>query len=317
MSYNWSEITTLAMFTTNFNSSLMCYAHSKGVRVVPHGAYPITELIDYDKRQAWIRKQLKTVQEVYADGINLDIEDPTRNNTNDTYLLTVFVEEVVTAFKNASKDYQVTFDVAWSPDCIDGRCYQAKLIAEVTDFIVVMSYDERGQIFGPCIASANSALLTTAKGIEEYLDLGIPPDKLVLGLPWYGYDYPCLELTEENVCSIPKVPYRGVNCSDAAGRQRGYGDICDLVFTSSIDVMWNATLQSPFFNFKHQSTGQDHQMWYDDPRSLSMKYVYAKQQGLKGLAFWNVDQLDYSDSPRAKEQTAKMWEAIGLFLFRD
>ena len=32
-------------------------------------------------------------------------------------------------------------------------------------------------------------------GIDQFLKLGIPADKLVLGLPWYGYDYPCIHYT--------------------------------------------------------------------------------------------------------------------------
>ena len=76
MQYNWTHITTLAMFT-DFNSSLMCYAHSRNVRVVIHGSYPVSELVDVDKRKAWVQTQLQMVQELYADGINIDIEDPT------------------------------------------------------------------------------------------------------------------------------------------------------------------------------------------------------------------------------------------------
>ena len=34
----------------------------------------------------------------------------------------------------------------------------------MTDFLIVMSYDERSQIYGPCIAGPNSAFGTTFKG---------------------------------------------------------------------------------------------------------------------------------------------------------
>lgn len=33
-------------------------------------------------------------------------------------------------------------------------------------------------------------------GIQKYLDLGISPDKLILGVPWYGYYYSCLSLAQ-------------------------------------------------------------------------------------------------------------------------
>ena len=33
-------------------------------------------------------------------------------------------------------------------------------------------------------------------GLERYIDIGVPADRLVLGVPWYGYNYPCLAMSE-------------------------------------------------------------------------------------------------------------------------
>eukprot|EP01046_Picozoa_sp_COSAG06_P026877 COSAG06_NODE_2338_length_7054_cov_4.655787_5_plen_78_part_00 len=52
----------------------------------------------------------------------------------------------------------------------------------------VMGYDTRSQIFDECIASAKAALPVLRKGLQAYLDLGIPPHQLVMGVPWYGYN---------------------------------------------------------------------------------------------------------------------------------
>ena len=41
--YNWSLLTTVALLT-DFNDSLLCHAHSKGVRVVLSASYPMNEL---------------------------------------------------------------------------------------------------------------------------------------------------------------------------------------------------------------------------------------------------------------------------------
>ena len=46
--YNWSLLTTVALFT-GFNDSLLCHAHSKGVRVVLSASYPISELHNFTK----------------------------------------------------------------------------------------------------------------------------------------------------------------------------------------------------------------------------------------------------------------------------
>lgn len=143
----------------------------------------------------------------------------------------------------------------------------------------------------------------------EYLSLGIKPDKLVLGLPWYGYDYPCVEL-QDNVCYIKHVPFRGVNCSDAAGRQIEYAEIQDLTISrAQLGPQWDQDSASYFFNYE-DSVGGKHQVWYDDVDSLREKYKFAASEGLNGVAIWNSDLLDYSDISRAQMQRKQMWDAL-------
>lgn len=145
--------------------------------------------------------------------------------------------------------------------------------------------------------------------MEEYLALGIKPEKLVLGLPWYGYDYPCLDL-KENVCYIKHVPFRGVNCSDAAGRQIEYAEIQDLVVSrATYGPQWDEDSASFFINYE-DSVGGNHQVWYDNPHSIKQKCEFAVREGLNGVAIWNADLLDYSDEARAKQQTKEMWDAL-------
>lgn len=66
------------------------------------------------------------------------------------------------------------------------------------------------------------------RGIEEYRRIGVASEKLILGVPWYGYRYPC-EYVEDSgkgrYCEIKKVPFRGVNCSDAAGSEIAFKSI--------------------------------------------------------------------------------------------
>lgn len=140
--------------------------------------------------------------------------------------------------------------------------------------------------------------------------LGIGPEKLVLGLPWYGYDYPCLELSEMHVCSIKRVPFRGVNCSDAAGRQIEFAEIEDLILSRlTYGPQRDEDSASIFFNYE-DSVGGKHQVWFDNVTSLKQKYEFASTENLNGIAIWNSDLLDYSDIPRAKQETKEMWDAL-------
>ena len=140
--------------------------------------------------------------------------------------------------------------------------------------------------------------------------MGISPDKLVLGLPWYGYDYTCLSF-EKDICTLKQVPFRGVNCSDAAGRQLEYGILQDILTSRAVNGrQWDPVQLSPFFHYQ-DTAGAIHQVWYDDPESLSIKYAYATDWAkLRGIALWNSDLLDYSDIPRAKQQTEDMWNTL-------
>lgn len=57
--------------------------------------------------------------------------------------------------------------MAWSPACIDKRCYNYTGIADACDFLFVMSYDEQSQIWTDCIAKANAPYLQTLVGKDE------------------------------------------------------------------------------------------------------------------------------------------------------
>ena len=46
-----------------------------------------------------------------------------------------------------------------------------------------------------------------------------------------------------------------------------------------------------------------HQMWFDDPKSLTYKYNYAVSIGLRGVGMWEADALDYGNSTKAKQAT--------------
>ena len=50
-------------------------------------------------------------------------------------------------------------------------------------------------------------------GARRFLARGVPAHKLVLGVPFYGYAYPCLNSgVTDDVCAIPRAAWRGVNC---------------------------------------------------------------------------------------------------------
>ncbi|KAG1675634.1 Di-N-acetylchitobiase [Nymphon striatum] len=183
---SWNIITTIALFMPA-DPNLVCMAHKHKVRIVHSTSFPKANLTNAKIRKEWILNQLKYAQKNNLDGINIDFEDPIDETDNST--------RNVDSRSSHIGACRITYDVAWSPDGIDDRFYDYKGIAEASDFIFIMSYDEQSQGFSlPCLAKANSDNRNTLKGVLKYRNLEIPFNKMVLGLPWYGYRYNCIKL---------------------------------------------------------------------------------------------------------------------------
>ncbi|XP_030640682.1 di-N-acetylchitobiase [Chanos chanos] len=306
--YDWSKVTTVAAFG-EYDPDLMCYAHSKGARLVLKGDVHLPEIVDPANRTAWIKKQVNLAKAQFMDGINIDIEQAVAHASPEYYALTALVKETTEIFHKEIPGSQVSFDVAWSPKCIDKRCYDYIAIAGSCDLLFVMSYDEQSQIWGDCIAMANAPYNQTLTAYDQYIGMKIDPKKLVMGVPWYGYDYTCQDFSEGGVCTIPKVPFRGAPCSDAAGRQIAYHTMMKQLNASMSGRLWDKVQQAPYYNYKDKE-GRIHQVWYDDPESISLKAAYVTKHGMRGIGMWNGNLLDYSNNPVARQQTKDMWNAL-------
>ena len=105
----------------------------------------------------------------------------------------------------------------------------------------------------------------------------------MLGVPWYGYRYECVAGTSATAttCPIPQVPFRGINCSDAAGSEVGLSDILSRLPKSTTGRRWDDYQAAPYFNTVEGGTTV--QYWYDDVQSLTPKYARARELGLRGV----------------------------------
>ncbi|KAF5923604.1 di-N-acetylchitobiase [Diceros bicornis minor] len=304
-SYDWSQITTIVLFGA-YDSELMCYAHSKGARVVLKGDVSLKSIMDPNFRASWIAQQVQLAKAQHMDGINLDIEQELSCSSPAYDALTALVKETTDAFHREIEGSQVTFDVNWSPRYTD-RCYNYTGIADACDFVFVMSYDEHNPVWSECIAAANAPYDMTLTGYDDFIKRGVNPKKLVMGLPWYGYDYTCLSLSEDHVCATATT--RSPPCRGVSTHQVPYKIIMKQVNRSLSGIQWNKDQKSPYYNYK-DSDGRIHQVWFDNPESISLKAAYIRSHGLLGIGMWNANCLDYSADPIAKQQTEDMWKAL-------
>lgn len=309
-------MTTLAWGDSD--PELVCKAHSHGVRMIRGAPGDIPLNGTKTERQAWIQALVEDIQKRHLDGVTFDFESPLTFDDVRVKNYVNIVKETTAALHSAVPGSQTSVCVAWSPDDIDGRAYDVVGLADASDLLYVMSYDTRSQIFDRCIASANSPASRARYGLQRYVDLGISPSKLILGTPWYGYNYPCQESLEtieaSTYCTIDLVPFRGVNCSDAAGSEYPMSTVEDIRANdpTASKLMRDESTETPFFHYVENKTGVVHQIWYDDAVSSKTKYDVALTMGVRGVGPFTFSDLDYSNE-RAGSQAEAMWGALASY----
>jgi len=319
--YDWDQLTTVAW---SEDQDLMCLAHSKGARVVLN-AYPGLRdaLQNATSRMTWVRATVQKALDLHMDGVNFDWEDPALVDDKLVISYTKLVAETTLAMHTLIPGSQVSVDVPWSPFDVDGRNYDWAGLAAAADILFVMSYDMQSQIFGKCIASANSPPDLVEKGLHQWINLGVPRSKLVLGLPWYGYDYPCQADSagtpmspQGEACLLPAVGFRGAPCSDAAGGQINFSAAMEIIHAArnTTPLTWDPVQRCQYFNYRSHEDGLIHQVWLDTPESLKAKYALAVKLGLRGVGMWNLQTLDHNSAdPTIRSETQAMWGALDTF----
>lgn len=146
----------------------------------------------------------------------------------------------------------------------EGHDYAA--LGEAADGVLLMTY-EWGYTYGPPMAVAP---LPQVRRVLEYALTEIPPEKIFLGIPTYGYDWP--------------LPYeRGITRAEslspeqALSRAREYG----------VSIQYDEASQAPFFRYTAEN-GQEHEVWFEDARSAEAKLALAAENSLQGLGLWNL-----------------------------
>lgn len=326
--FDWSRITTLAVWEFGIRPELLCYAHSLGVKVVLPASLPTKVYAGADAaaKDAWVAATVKAVRSAFADGVNFDTEDAIDGQDAQTR---AGLTDIVARTRAALPDLQITFDVGAWPG-VDDRFYDFSALAAATDFFVVMAYDMASAVWGACLASPNSPPPMVNQGILNWLAVaGVAPSSLVLALPWYGRSYACADGTAPGAryCPIEPSPWRSAPCTDATADAVAFSAVPAMLKRSvgafagaagagrpSLD----AVLESRYFNVpgKAGEAGPPTQVWFDDVASLRGKYRNAiATHGLRGIGCWTANMLDYGPAPfndtsLIPSATHEMWAAI-------
>ena len=145
----------------------------------------------------------------------------------------------------------------------EGKDYRA--LGEIVDHALIMTY-EWGYTYGPPMAVAP---LNQVRRVVEYAVTEIAPEKLDLGIPNYGYDWP--------------LPYeRGVTAATTIGNVQAV----QIAIEQGVAIQFDELSQSPFFTY--ESAGAQHEVWFEDVRSIQKKFELIKEFGLGGCGYWQI-----------------------------
>jgi di-N-acetylchitobiase len=172
-----------------------------------------------------------------------------------------------------------------------------------------MAYD----MIGPPHQLANCPYDGLAKSVKDYASYGVAAHKIVFGLPWYGYRFPCANSTRSAACEP--------NCADGRKTcpQIDYAaavqELNNFSRTTGIDE-WklDTASQSVYFESLSMDGASRHQLWFDDEVSLAAKYRACRAFGARGVAMWTAGSLEYGNEGSAGyNRTATMWGALREF----
>jgi spore germination protein len=207
-------------------------------------------------RQNLIKQLHAQVKKDRYDGVNIDFEfiPPA-----DADAFTQFLHELKNTL-GADKIVSVavfarTGQEKWSV------AYQYKAIGQIVDRVVVMAYD----YCYPDSAAGPVAPLWWVRDVGTYMIANIPREKILLGLPTYGYDWGstgrAVTVTRPKLAIIQNK-YR---------------------VTAGFD--WKS--MSPYYLYTDEN-GRQHTIWLENESSLAAKWNLATTNRLGGIAFWRI-----------------------------
>lgn len=146
----------------------------------------------------------------------------------------------------------------------EGHDYAA--LGRAADSVLLMTY-EWGYTAGPPMAVAP---LPQVRRVLDYALTEIPPEKIFLGVPTYGYDWP--------------MPFRqGITRAPSLSPQQALA----LARRYGAEIQYDETAQSPWFRYTAEN-GTLHEVWFEDARSSLAKFRLAADNRLQGVGLWSL-----------------------------
>lgn len=218
-----------------------------------------------DAQKTFISNSIYLVNSKNLDGINIDFEylgKPPDSVRND---FTRFVTNLNTELKRQIPDAVLTLDT-YITSGSERDLFDIQSLAEYLDAFVIMGYDIHYALgsAGPLAPMGGSINIIGL--VQGYLEK-VSPDKLILAVPYYGYDWPI------NIGSPSDTTYATI---------LSYAEVAKA--SQDRNMIWDETTQTPLY--RYTENGIQREVHFENVRSLGIKYDFVNTKGLKGVGIW-------------------------------
>ncbi|PLX14914.1 MAG: hypothetical protein C0599_17975 [Salinivirgaceae bacterium] len=218
--------------------------------------------------------QNKVIQSVLAllkekgDGINIDFEGMSASVSGQ---FNQFVLQLATEMKQANSSHKLSICI---PAIDWNGVFSLNPIKDTVDYFIMMGYDFSGQ--NSTLATPNAPLnnsfgkYNVATSVNDWLGRGLPQNKFILGVPYYGHVW------ETEMSTIPS------NVKQYKGSQKFRKIISD--FGDHYKLYYDSTYSASYVIYRSGENWT--QCWFDGPHSIRQKYRFVKKSKLAGVSIW-------------------------------
>ena len=230
-----------------------------------------------DNREGLSTEIVNMIEKYNLDGINIDIE-----NVNEQYRQK-YTDFTRLLRQKLPKEKVVTVAVAANPNGWNmgwHGSYDYKALSNYSDYLMIMAYDESYQ-GGPAGPVSSGDFFE--KSIKYALNQGVPSNKIVAGLPFFGRYWKEGAATGGIGIAAKDVEYL-VNNYNSEYQYNEQSQSANVIVTIGADepkpMIWGGRVLSE---------GR-YNIWYDDSKSVRHKLDIISDNGLKGAGSWALGQ---------------------------
>lgn len=149
-----------------------------------------------------------------------------------------------------------------------GLLYEAHdyaALGAAADDVLLMTYEWGYALSEPMAV----APLDKVEQVVRFAVSQIPPDKIFLGMPNYGYDW-----------TLPYIK------GQSRARSLGNVQATEQAVQVGAPIRFDTVAQSPHYNYWRERA--EHEVWFEDARSVQAKLLLAGEYQLRGVSIWNI-----------------------------